>query len=149
MLTHQCPQPANDLAGPLSLGRDLAHSVDQLLALTYIALKSAAAAVGIVDDGRERLIQLVGHARRHLAHGTQATNMNQLRLMLPRLLLGAAHGCDVPGVDVHVAQLPNRREQQRVDLVSDLRLALPVTPALQCLAHLFHPRGGQHTPLLP
>ncbi len=112
LLAHQRPQAADNLTGPLGLQRDLAHGVHELLALTRIALETAAATIGEIDDGRERLVDLVGHPRGYLAHGAQTADMDQLRLVPARFLLGAAYCRDVTGIDIRITQLGNRDKQQ-------------------------------------
>ena len=87
------------------------------------------AALGVVGDGAERLVDLVRQPGRHLAHGAEAQHVRQLGLVLARLLLGALALGDVlaeHGRADDLAVLDDRmqREQEVLGAVAAVVAAL-------------------------
>jgi hypothetical protein len=80
----------DDVAGPQGLGGGLVDGVAHLgLVGLATPVDQAARAGQQVGDGRQRLVQLVGQGRGHLAHGRQARDVDQLVLQFLQPRLGA------------------------------------------------------------
>ena len=75
--------------------------------------------------------------------------MDQFRLMPAELLLGAAHGGDIPGIDVDITQFAHREEQAGVDPLPLLELGLPLVTGGQGLPGEGQPGLGQGARPLP
>src|SRR6185295_4009018 len=85
----EAAQPADDLAGPQRLLGRLVHGVAQgRRAIVRARLEQTARSLEIVGDCRERLVELVGERRGHLAERGQARDMHDLRLQLLKPRLG-------------------------------------------------------------
>jgi hypothetical protein len=80
-------------ASPLETKARLAgragEGAPQLLPVEGFAAQQALAAAQIVADGRQRLVQLVGERRGHLAQRRQARDVHQFRLQVLQPPLGA------------------------------------------------------------
>src|SRR5208282_2753979 len=82
-------QMADDLARPRGLLGALHERIlDRLEPRIGACLEQPARTSEVVADGGERLVELMGECRRHLAHGRQARQMHQLRLQFVKLGLG-------------------------------------------------------------
>ena len=86
---HEFAQAADDLACAQRLVRGLGQGIVNLLRVRMLdTLDQSAAALQIVGDGRQRLIDLVRERRGHLAHGGEPRQARQFRLQLFELPLG-------------------------------------------------------------
>ncbi len=100
-------QAPDDLACPLRLLRRLVHCVAQNgRAIVRAVPEQTPRTLHIIGDGRQRLVELVGQRRCHLAHGRQSRYVHELRLQLlqPRLgLLPLGQVANKPGEEAPVA----------------------------------------------
>ena len=88
-LLEQCPHPSDDLRGADIVGGDVVHDVPQQLETQRLRRQQPLAGLHVGEDGRERLIQLVGQARRQLSEGGTPGGMGGFRAMGFGLQLGA------------------------------------------------------------
>ena len=90
---HKGANAGDDLPGTPGLGVDFLHGLVQ--AQVILQLKPgqhAPAHLGVVGDGRQGLIHLMGKAGSHFAHGAQARYMGQLLLLAVQLIQGFLQG---------------------------------------------------------
>ncbi len=92
---HEIAQAADHLAGAQRLRVDLLERSEHVLDLVVRLPDQALAGLRVGGDRRQRLVDLVGEARGHLAHGRQAAEVRQALLQHARLVLGAAPVGDV------------------------------------------------------
>ena len=86
---HEFAQLADDLAGAQRLLRGLGKRVVDLLRVRMLdTLDQAPAALQIIGDGRERLVDLMRKRRCHLAHGGEPRQPGEFGLQLLELALG-------------------------------------------------------------
>ena len=100
---HEVADAVDDLAGPFGLACGLLQRGHEVVLLDRLGLHAADHAVAVVGDGRQRLVQLVRHRRRHLAHRHQPARDLRLLGLQRRLLLGTQPRGDVGG-DQHLRQ---------------------------------------------
>ena len=85
---HQTADAAQDLAGAQSFGSDLLEGVEQRgRARTDPGAQALHAALRVVGDRTQRLVDLVRQRRRHLTDGVQAQHVRELVLMPAQFLL--------------------------------------------------------------
>ena len=110
--TDDLPRPAGLLDGLFEQAREAARAFGA-------PIDQPARGLGVVDDRRERLIELVRERRGHLAHRAQARDVNQLRLQLLETLLALparAHVLQEPGKKLPPGRLDLAdRELERKD----------------------------------
>ena len=87
-LADEIADPANDLAGPHGLFADLFERKQQDADVGNAGIEPARRPVGIVGDRRQRLIQFMGEAGRHFAHGAETGHMGNLVAQVQFPLLG-------------------------------------------------------------
>ncbi len=86
---HEIPQVPDHLPGSQGLVGSLVHRVGEQGHLgTFHAPEEAAAAFQVARDRRQRLVDLVGQGRCHLAEGGEARHVHQLGLQLLQAGLG-------------------------------------------------------------
>jgi hypothetical protein len=103
---HEGADAVDDLAGALGLARGLVRARPAVrLRVMRAGAHARHHAVAVVVDRRQRLVQLVCHAGRHLAHGHQAARHLRALGLVRGLLLGMQPRRDVAG-NQHLRQPP-------------------------------------------
>ena len=162
----ELPQAADDLTGPQGLLGGLVEDLDGLRDGLGIRLgQQAPAAPGVVGDGAERLVQLVGQGGGHRAHRAQARDVDELGLQFLEARLGPlplGQVVDEAGEEdllarAHLADGELHRKGRAVrplarhDPVGSDDAALPGAPVVREVAVVLaaHRLGHQHAHVPP
>ena len=89
LLAHEAPQVADDVARAAHVLSDVEEDVADLVEVRGLALEQARAGVGVGEDRRQRLVELMRQRHGELAHGRDSRHVGELLLHLPELGVGA------------------------------------------------------------
>src|SRR5262249_281240 len=89
-LVHEVTGSTDDLTGAQALGCDAGHGAPQVVWRQPAFAQANADPVGVVDDGAQRLIELVRQRSGHLAHRPPAKHVREVRLVLAHPFLARA-----------------------------------------------------------
>ena len=102
LFPHPQPQVSNGISSPSGLMADLIQNGQQWV-ISQLSLQANSAAIGVMLNSAERLIQFMGKPRCHLTENTQALSLFQrtfpdpkLLVKLLQLLAAAAHQKSYP-----------------------------------------------------
>jgi hypothetical protein len=84
----QLPDPRNDVAGALGIVDYLSQRLTDIVKARVAIRQEADAGIGIIDNGGEGLIDLMGDRRGHFTHGGHPTDVRKVSLRLAQSRLG-------------------------------------------------------------
>ena len=70
-------QPGDDFACPMCLVGGAVHGAADQLQIGIVVVQHTQAGLVVADDGRQRLVELVGNAGGHFTHGVEPGHMRQ------------------------------------------------------------------------